>query len=96
MNYKRFTLFILVGAMVIGGTNIALARVYNKERVTKKEVAKWYGNNWAQGDFRGGVLFEKIATDSYIEHDIIRNERVKELHQKAIDSQKESTTASGN
>ena len=48
MNYKRFTLFILVGAMVVGGTNIALARVYNKERVTKKEVAKWYGNNWAQ------------------------------------------------
>lgn len=95
MKYKLFTLYVLVGAMLLGGSSIVFARVYNKERVTKEEVAKWFGKGWEQSNFTGGILYERIATDSYIEKDIIRNERVKELHQKAIDSKTESTTASG-
>ena len=95
MKYKLFTLYVLVGVMLVGGANIALARVYNKEKVTKAEVAKYFGNNWEQNDFSGGLLFEQIATDSVIESLAQKNSKVAELRQKAIDSKSESTTASG-
>ena len=93
MKYKLFTLYVLVGVMLVGGANITLARVYNKEKVTKAEVAKYFGNNWAQGDYSGGSLYNQIATDSYIEKLVDKNKRAKELREKAIKEQTETTSS---
>lgn len=89
MKYKIFTLYILVGVMIVGGTNITLARVYNKERVPKTEAAKWYGPNWEQNDFRGGILHNQIATDSYIEKIVNDNDRANEIKKEAEEKKKE-------
>ena len=93
MKYKIFTLYILVSVMIVGGTNITLARVYNKERVTKVEVAEWFGDGWQNNNFKGGKLYEKIATDSYIEKLVNDNDRANEIRKEAEEKKKEEESS---